>query len=97
MLENGAIFEIIMLVCFGVSWPISIYKTWKSKTVKGATPVFYILIFIGYLSGAVYKYFFNMDKVIFLYIFNSITVGIQIILYFYTYHKEINTEPPQWL
>ena len=96
-MNSGAIFEAIMLICFGVSWPISIIKTLKSKTVKGTTPVFYILVFVGYLSGSIYKFYYNKDSIIFLYLLNCITVGIQIILYFYYSHREKNTEPPQWL
>ena len=54
MFADGAIFEIIMLICFGCSWPVTIFKTVKSKTVKGITPVFYYLVLIGYISGAIY-------------------------------------------
>lgn len=83
MFDNGSIFELIMLVCFGVSWPITIVKTIRSKTVKGVTPVFYILIFAGYTSGTIYKMFFNFDYVFLVYIFNLMAVSLQIFLYFY--------------
>lgn len=95
--ENGAVFEAVMLFCFGAAWPVGIIKTIKCKSVKGTTPFFYFLVFIGYLSGIIYKSFYNFDLVIFLYIFNAVTVGIQIILYFYYRNKELKIEPPQWL
>jgi len=32
---NPEIFEIIMLVCFGAAWPLSIYKLLKTKNSGG--------------------------------------------------------------
>lgn len=92
MFAEGEIFEIIMLICFGCSWPITILKTLKSKTVKGITPVFYCLVLIGYISGAIYKLFYHPNYVFFLYIINIITVSIQLCLYCYYHNKEINGE-----
>ena len=69
-----SIFEIGMLVCFGVSWPFSVYKTWKAKSCKGKSMVFLWLVFIGYLSGVTHKIVFNMDLVILLYILNALLV-----------------------
>ncbi|MEE1290389.1 MAG: hypothetical protein UHW86_05090 [Spirochaetota bacterium] len=88
MFADGAIFEIIMLICFGCSWPVTIFKTVKSKTVKGITPVFYYLVLIGYISGAIYKLFYHFNYVFFLYIINIITVSTQLGLYYYYYKKE---------
>ena len=34
------IFELLMIVCFGVSWPINIYKAWKARTTKGSSVQF---------------------------------------------------------
>lgn len=92
MFTDGEIFEIIMLICFGCSWPITILKTLKSKTVKGITPLFYYLVLIGYISGSVYKFFYHLNYVFFLYIINSITVLIQLFLYYYYHNKEENGE-----
>ena len=30
-------FETVMIICFGLSWPFSVYKSWKSRTTKGKT------------------------------------------------------------
>ena len=27
--------ETLMIICFGLSWPLSVYKSWKSRTAKG--------------------------------------------------------------
>ena len=55
-MDNPAkIFEILMLLCFGSSWPFAVAKTLRTKVVVGKSPVFLVLIFIGYLSGILYN------------------------------------------
>ena len=48
-------FELLMIVCFGVSWPINIIKAWKARTTKGSSVQFYFLILVGYLFGITSK------------------------------------------
>ena len=48
--------EILMLVCFGLSWPISVYKTWTSKTAVGKSTFSNIFIIIGYVGGIISKF-----------------------------------------
>ena len=45
------IFETIMLVCFGLSWPFNITKSLRARTAKGKSVMFEIVIIIGYLCG----------------------------------------------
>ena len=33
------ILEIIMLLCFGASWPLNVIKSWKARTTKGKSLV----------------------------------------------------------
>lgn len=75
-------FEIIMLACFGAAWPLSIIKSYKSRSNKGKSLIFLFVIFSGYLSGILYKHFDAYDEVIYLYYFNANMVFIDIILYF---------------
>ncbi|HNW30537.1 MAG TPA: hypothetical protein PKN50_18825 [Spirochaetota bacterium] len=77
-----SIFEIIMLICFGSAWPFSIYRSWKSKSVKGKSLVFLFIVMVGYLAGIMHKVFFNYDNVIYLYITNFSLVTIDTALYF---------------
>ena len=49
-------FEGAMLVCFGVSWPIAILKTFRTKRVEGKSRIFLILVFVGYLAGIAAKF-----------------------------------------
>ncbi len=43
--------EALMVISFGVSWPLSIRKSWVSRTAKGKSLIFMVLIFFGYISG----------------------------------------------
>jgi len=83
-----SIFEAIMLICFGISWPAAIVKTIRVKTVKGLSILFCWFVLIGYISGIIHKIFFNFDLVIILYIINAINVGIEITLYYYYNRKK---------
>ena len=69
-------FEIIMLVCFGAAWPISIYKLYKTKAAQGKSRLFLVIIMIGYMSGICYKFSGRMDAVILLYILNLCMVFV---------------------
>lgn len=86
-----SIFEIIMLVCFGMAWPFSIYRSWKSRQIAGKSVVFLFALLIGYISGIFHKIFYSFDPVIFFYALNGTMVLIDISLYFrnkYLYIKE---------
>lgn len=48
--------EAMMILFFGLSWPTSVYKSYVSRTAKGKTAVFEILILIGYLFGITRKF-----------------------------------------
>jgi len=77
-----SIFEVIMLVCFGSAWPLSIYKSWTSRAIAGKSLPFLIVILTGYAAGTLHKVFFSMDFVIVLYVLNFLMVLTDIILYF---------------
>jgi uncharacterized membrane protein len=76
-----SIFEAIMLICFGLAWPLSIYRSWKSRSTAGKSLPFLIVVMVGYSSGITHKILFSMDNVIYLYIANAIMVFIDILLY----------------
>jgi hypothetical protein len=76
-----SIFEIIMLICFGAAWPFSIYKSYKTKSVQGKSPIFLVVILVGYVSGILNKALFNYDRVIYLYILNLVMVSMDLALY----------------
>ncbi len=76
-----SVFEIIMLVCFGAAWPLSIYKSWKTRQVAGKSLPFLLVILAGYVSGILHKAIFRYDAVIFLYALNAAMVATDIALY----------------
>ena len=45
------LFEAGMLICFGASWPLNAYKSWKARTAKGNNWQFFALVITGYLLG----------------------------------------------
>ncbi len=77
------IFEVLMVVCFGISWPISILKSYRSRTAKGKSFLFICLIWIGYVFGIVNKLVqSSITYVLIFYIINLVTVSIDMFLYF---------------
>ena len=78
----ASIFEAIMVICFGLSWPISVYKSWKSRTAKGKSLFFELFILIGYLFGMAGKILTgNLNYVFAFYILNTAMISVDIILF----------------
>jgi hypothetical protein len=77
-----SIFEAGMLVCFGISWPVNIYKSVKSRTAAGKSVIFLYLVWVGYLSGIINKLINNFDLVFWLYVLNALMVSADIVLYY---------------
>jgi hypothetical protein len=81
---NFPIFEALMLICFGLAWPISILKSWRSRTSQGKSLFFMLVILVGYLSGLTHKLYWQdrIDGAVWLYALNAILVLIDLSLYF---------------
>ncbi|MDR0331785.1 MAG: hypothetical protein LBH93_08775 [Chitinispirillales bacterium] len=77
-----SVFEAGMLICFGLSWPISIVRTLRTKVVLGKSPYFTGIVVLGYLCGVAHKVVYSLDWVIYLYLFNLVVVSLDLILYF---------------
>ena len=45
------VFEMLMLIMFGLSWPFNITKSLRSRTAKGKSVCFEMFIIVGYLCG----------------------------------------------
>ena len=84
------IFEFIMLLCFGLSWPISVYKSITSRSTKGKSVLFIIAIIIGYISGIIGKIAGGQTSfVLIVYCFNLAMVSADLGLYFINrYHEQ---------
>ena len=80
------ILEAVMVLCFGISWPMSIAKSYKSRTAKGKSLFFLFMIWIGYVAGIVWKLIEFKRTGLFkypsyFYILNLIMVSTDICLY----------------
>jgi hypothetical protein len=77
---EAKIFETSMLLCFGLAWPFSIYRTWKTKTSTGKSMFFLCIVLLGYAFGIFFKIYGKLDEVIFLYILNSTLITMDMVL-----------------
>lgn len=77
-----SIFEIIMLLCFGLAWPFSIYKSVISRQTQGKSVLFLMIVVVGYISGIIHKLLYNRDWVVLLYALNALMVSVDIALYY---------------
>jgi len=83
------LFEIIMVVSFGASWPFNVIKSYKARTTKGKSLLFLCLIFFGYIAGIISKFvneaymadFAHKWYVLIFYILNFLMVGADLVLY----------------
>lgn len=83
------LFESIMLVCFGLSWPISVYKSITSRSTKGKSVVFTTAIILGYLAGIIGKIIGgSFNYVLVLYFINLAFVSVDFALYFINKKRE---------
>lgn len=77
------VFEAIMVICFGLSWPASVLKSWRSRTAKGKSLTFELFICLGYICGIVGKIIsHNITYVFIFYVINICMVSFDILLYF---------------
>ncbi len=76
-----SIFEAIMLICFGAAWPVSIVKSYKSRSTGGKSLAFSLIIIVGYISGIVNKIVNKPDFVTWLYVLNLVMVSIDAALW----------------
>ena len=81
--------EIVMILCFGASWPFNVVKSYRACTAKGKSPVFLVLIEAGYVAGIAAKLanpaymaaFGEKWYVLFFYVLNFTMVAADLGLY----------------
>ncbi len=77
------VLETMMIIGFGVSWPLSIMRSYKSRSTKGKSVLFLFCILFGYICGVVSKLLVNnLNLAFWFYIPNMIMVSTDICLYF---------------
>ena len=83
--------EALTIFCFGLSWPISIRKSYVSRTAKGKSLFFEVFLLVGYAVGIARKciqvftmrssgFIFYLS--FFFYVVNFIAISIDVALYF---------------
>ena len=88
------ILEVTMLVLFGISWPFNLIKSIKTKSTKGKSLLFLILIDLGYIAGITSKFFsetfvWATDWWVFMiYVINFMFVTADLIMYFINKQRE---------
>lgn len=74
--------EAMMVISFGISWPMSIHKSYCGRTTRGKSVVFLLFILFGYLCGIAAKLIaHNLTYVFFFYVLNATMVFIDLLLY----------------
>jgi hypothetical protein len=90
----SSIMEMMMVMCFGISWPLNIAKAWKARTAKGTSVLFYLFVWFGYVFALIGKIVMIIYKqpqpwyvtvpwyVLFFYVLNALMVSGGILIYF---------------
>lgn len=77
------ILESIMLVCFGISWPLSVVKNLRARTAKNMSLPFNLLIICGYIAGITAKVCSgSFSYVLAIYGLNLLAVSTNLVIYF---------------
>ena len=77
------ILETIMIICFGVSWPLNVLRSYRSRCTGGKSVLFDFFILVGYLCGVVSKILSHTYNLAFYFYFpNIIMVTSDILIYF---------------
>ena len=83
MEQIATIFETLMIVSFGISWPVNVSKAYRARSTKGKSILFDYFIFAGYICGIVSKIMTHTFNLAFWFYFpNLIMVTCDIILYY---------------
>ncbi len=89
-------FEFMMVLCFGLSWPLNIRKAWVSRSTKSTSLPFYLLIWVGYICILISKIIklhmgiHTPGYVWFFYCLNTLMVTSGILIYFRNKKLESN-------
>ncbi len=82
-------FETVMLICFGLSWPISLLKSLRAKSARSTSIAFMCLILTGYAAGIAAKVMTSgCNYVFYVYIFNVVMVCANLAVTLYNRAKD---------
>ena len=89
-MNAAEILEILMIVCFGFSWPMNLMKSYQARTTKGKSLPFLLMIAIGYVFGIGSKLLGGSFKwyVMFFYVLNLCMVLMDVAMYARNYRLD---------
>lgn len=76
--------EAVMLICFGLAWPVSVYKSYVSRSTKGKSFSFMFILLIGYAAGICHVFIDNPGfcYLMVLYLINIFMIMVDMTLFF---------------
>ncbi len=89
------LFEAGMLICFGAAWPTNIIKAYKSRSAKGQSLAFLLILELGYIFGIIFKFQTGVDLVFALYSLNFLMVFINMCLILRNRRIDMLSDSPQ--
>ena len=76
-------FDSVMLVCFGLYWPLNVIKAYKAGPTKGTSLPFILLNIPGYIAGITAKLISGqINYVLVVYLLNLAIVSMHVVVYF---------------
>lgn len=80
----GQILEAVMIACFGLAWPVSVYKSYVSQSTKGKSLLFLLIVLTGYSAGITHVIldYPGFSYLTALYLVNILMISIDIFLFF---------------
>ncbi len=86
----SVILESVMMICFGLSWPINLVKNYRCRSAKGMSLTFILLLIFGYTAGITAKFMLGQTSyVLVIYFINLAMILANLAVYFR--NKRIDT------
>ena len=93
--------EALMLLCFGLAWPLNTLAMLRRRRPEGKGLTFTAIIWCGYLCGASAKLLLvlaagrTLPPVFWLYVINALTVGLNALVYLHFKRRGEATAGPR--
>ena len=86
-MDIASIFETLMIISFGISWPVNVSKAVRSRSTKGKSIMFDYFILAGYICGLISKFMTHTFNLAFWFYFPNIIMVITDIVVYYRNRK----------
>lgn len=86
-MDIASVFETLMIISFGISWPVNVSKAVRSRSTKGKSIMFDYFILAGYICGLISKFMTHTFNLAFWFYFPNIIMVITDIIVYYRNRK----------